>query len=64
MKSNKLSSRVVAYEQEYAILERGQLMDVVSQIKELQTKKREICDRIKELGVSLNENDILICGKE
>ncbi len=63
IKSNKLSSRVVAYEQEYAIIERGQLMDVVEQIQELQAKKRDICDKIKTLDISPNANDVFYCGK-
>ena len=64
IKSNKLSSRVVAYEQEYAILEREQLMDVVRQIQKLQTEKWEICDKIHSLDISPNETDYFICGKE
>ena len=62
IKSNKLSSRVVAYEQEYAIDARLQLSEWLSLIEQGRTLKATACESIP---VEIRTTDELFyCGKE
>ena len=62
VKSNKLSSRVVAYEQEYAIDARVQLSSWLSLIEQGRTLKATACESIP---VEIRTTDELFyCGKE
>ena len=62
VKSNKLSSRVVAYEQEYAIDARLQLMEWLSLIEQGRSLKDTACESIP---VEIRTTDELFyCGKE
>lgn len=61
VKSNKLSSRVVAYEQEYAIDARVQLSSWLSLIEQGRTLKATACESIP---VEIRTTDELFyCGK-
>lgn len=62
VKSNKLSSRVVAYEQEYAIDARLQLMEWLSLIEQGRSLKATACESIP---VEIRTTDELFyCGKD
>lgn len=62
VKSNKLSSRVVAYEQEYAIDARLQLSEWLSLIEQGRSLKSTACESIP---VEIRTTDELFyCGKE
>ena len=62
VKSNKLSSRVVAYEQEYAIDARLQLSEWLSLIEQGRSLKDTACESIP---VEIRTTDELFyCGKE
>lgn len=61
VKSNQLSSRVVAYEQQYAIDARVQLSEWLSLIEQGRTLKEEACPNIP---VEIRTTDELFyCGK-
>lgn len=61
VKSNKLSSRVVAYEQEYAIDARVQLSEWISLIEQGRSLKSTACESIP---VEIRTTDELFyCGK-
>lgn len=61
VKSNKLSSRVVAYEQEYAIDARAELSEALSLIEQGRTLKATACESIP---VEIRTTDELFyCGK-
>lgn len=62
IKSNKLSSRVVAYEQEYAIDARAELSEALSLIEQGRSLKATACESIP---VEIRTTDELFyCGKE
>lgn len=62
VKSNKLSSRVVAYEHEYAIDARAQLSEWLSLIEQGRSLKSTACESIP---VEIRTTDELFyCGKE
>jgi len=62
VKSNKLSSRVVAYEQEYAIEPRSQLSEWLSMIEQGRSLKDTACESIPvEIRT---EKELFYCGKE
>jgi len=62
IKSNKLSSRVVAYEQEYAIEPRAQLSEWLSMIEQGRSLKDTACESIPvEIRT---EKELFYCGKE
>lgn len=62
VKSNKLSSRVVAYEQQYAIDARVQLSEALSLIEQGRSLKVTACENIP---VDIRTTDELFyCGKE
>jgi hypothetical protein len=61
IKSNKLSSRVVAYEQEYAIDARLQLSEWLSLIEQGRTLKATACESIP-VEIRTTE-ELFYCGK-
>lgn len=62
IKSNKLSSRVVAYEQEYAIDARLQLSEWLSLIEQGRSLKATACESIP-VEIRTTE-ELFYCGKE
>jgi len=62
VKSNKLSSRVVAYEQEYAIDARLQLSEWLSLIEQGRSLKATACESIP-VEIRTTE-ELFYCGKE
>ena len=62
VKSNKLSSRVVAYEQEYAIDARLQLAEALTQIEHWRSLKSTACESIP-VEIRTTE-ELFYCGKE
>lgn len=61
VKSNKLSSRVVAYEQEYAIDARAELSEALSLIEQGRTLKSTACESIP-VEIRTTE-ELFYCGK-
>lgn len=62
VKSNKLSSRVVAYEQEYAIDARAELLEWVSFVKQGRSLIANACPKIPvEIR---NTKELFYCGNE
>ncbi len=62
VKSNKLSSRVVAYEQEYAIDARLQLSEWLSLIEQGRSLKATACESIP-VEIRTTE-ELFYCGKD
>lgn len=62
VKSNKLSSRVVAYEQEYAIDARLQLSEWLSLIEQGRSLKDTACESIP-VEIRTTE-ELFYCGKD
>ena len=62
IKSNKLSSRVVAYEQEYAIDARLQLSEWLSLIEQGRSLKATACESIP-VEIRTTE-ELFYCGKD